>query len=196
MLKPGYTDEVDVKGTAFIARRAYLVATHGQDAFDAFAEAWGKGDPEFEADVLPTTTIPSAVFLRFNDAVIEHFYEGNVSMHWEFGRASAEWALRQGPYKAFFKSKRIEDFLRTASSLWRAYYSEGTFEAKLDPATNVVHATIEVPAPDAHVHFELNVMGYLHRALELTGAVVTSYQALEGFSRGDDSVHYAFALER
>ncbi len=187
---------MDVKGTAFIARRAYLVATHGQEAFDAFAQAWGKSEPDFVLDVLPTTAIPSDLFLRFNDAVIDHFYEGKVSTHWEFGRASAEWALRQGPYKAFFKSKRIEDFLRTAASLWRAYYSEGTFEAKLDPATYVVHAYIEVPAPDAHVHFELNVMGYLHRALELTGAVVKSYRALEGFSRGDGSVHYAFTLER
>ena len=189
-----YYEAVDVKGTAFLARCAYLRAAFGKDAFDAFFESWRQGEEDFEQDVLPTSILQSGAFLRFGDAAIDRFYEGEVSTHWDFGRASAEWALREGPYKAFFQSKLIDRFLRTTPSLWKAYYSEGEFEAVLDSTTNVINAKVHVPPAYAHVHFELNVMGYLHRGLELAGATVTSYRALKGFTRGDDSVHYAFEI--
>lgn len=183
---------MDVKGTAFVARRAFLVAAFGEDAWREFFEAWLEANPEFPADVIPVSVLRVEDFLRFNEAVVDRFYEGDASTHWRFGEASAEWALREGPYKSFFQSHNTVDFLRTTPSLWKAYYSEGSFRAEFDPASSMVDAYIEVPIP--HLHFELNVMGYLHRGLQLTGAMVVGYEAVKGFSKGDESIHYRFRL--
>ena len=183
---------MEVKGTAFVARRAYLIATFGEDAWSEFFDSWLGANPDFEPDIIPVSVLPVRDFLRFNEEVIEHFYDGDVRTHWRLGEASAEWALREGPYKSFFQSNNTADFLRTAPSLWKAYYSAGSFSAEL--AGTIVDAFIEVP--EHHIHFELNVMGYLHRALELTGAEVLGYDAIEGFTKGDARVHYRFRLGR
>ena len=37
-------------------------------------------------------------------------------------------------------------------------------------------------------------MGFLHRAIELTGTEVLGYRVLEGFSKGDLRIHYRFRL--
>ena len=184
---------MDVKGTAFVARRAFLIAAFGDDAWQSFFDVFLRQQPTFDADIIPVSVIPVADFLAFNEAVVEHFYDGDVRTHWRFGEASAEWALREGPYKSFFQSNDVADFLRTAPSLWKAYYSEGSFRAALDDEARIVDAHIEVPV--AHVHFELNVMGYLRRALELTGAMVLQHEAVEGFTLGDSRIHYRFRLE-
>lgn len=183
---------MEVKGTAFVARRAFLIAAFGEDAWRELFDAWLRENPDFPEEVIPVSVIRVEDFLRFNDAVVNHFYDGDVRAHWRFGEASAEWALSEGPYKSFFQSHNTVDFLRTTPSLWKAYYSEGSFRAEFDPASSLVDAWIEVPVP--HVHFELNVMGYLHRALELTGAKVVAHEALRGFSKGDESIHYRFRL--
>ena len=189
-----YSLWVLVKGTAFVARRAYLVGAFGREAFDAFFDPWRAAEPDFALEILPISTIPVQAFLRFADAVVDHFFDGDAESHWTLGRASAEWALREGPYKAFFRTQNYVDFLRTAPTLWKAYYSEGRFEASFDEATRTVDARIELPVQHKHLHFERNVMGYLRGALELIGATVETTVAVESYERGDDRVHYRFVL--
>lgn len=183
-----------VKGTAFVARRSFLISEFGQDAFDTFFAAWRADEPEFADEIIPISTIEVSAFLRFADAVVKHFFDGRSATHWKLGRASAEWALREGPYKAFFQTQNYSDFLRTAPALWKAYYSEGKFEATWDEKERRVDAVIELPVEHKHPHFELNVMGYLHRALELIGAKVSDSDSIESFLEGDDRVHYMFLI--
>ncbi len=183
---------MDVKGTAVVARRTYLVATFGEDAWDTFFDAWRQDEAAFRSGIISVSTVPVAAFLRFNEAVVEHFYAGDVSAHWRFGQASADWALRQGPYQSFLASRDTERFLRTSPTLWKAYYSAGSFRCQWDPQRRVVEAYVEVPV--RHVHFELNVMGYLTRALELTGVTIAEQHVVEGFTQGDARVHYRLEL--
>ncbi len=184
--------DVEVKGTAFLARRAFLVGAFGQDAWDAFFDTWRANEPAFADDIIAVTSLPVEPFLRLNDAVVDEFYDGEAQTHWLFGQASAEWALREGPYKAFFRSGAVANFLRTSPTLWRAYYSAGSFRVDWNADTRIADAHIEVSTP--HVHFEFNVMGYLSRAIELTGETVVRQDVVAGFSRGDSHVHYRFQL--
>lgn len=186
---------MQVKGTAFLARKALLGEQIGEDVWNAFVAEIGETIPIFADPIVAVTNIPVHDFLAFTDALVERFFDGDPQAHWRLGVASADWALTDGPYAVFFETRDIAGFLRTGPHLWRAYYSAGVFAGTLDQARGIVD--VKITGLDVkHVHFELNVMGYIKRGLELVGAKVKEVQPVLGFSQGDPEVHYRFVLEQ
>ena len=184
---------MNVKGTAYLARVSYLKQTLGEPAWEQFIAEYAKKVPRFGENVLPTTRIPAQDFVALNDEIVRRFFDGDDQSYWAMGRASGEWGLRQGPYKNFIDSKNYEQFLATGAALWSAYFDAGTLKSWWNAEAHLGEATITgVPIP--HVYFEYAVMGYIERALELTGATIRETRRLKGFSRGDDSVHYQFVV--
>lgn len=182
---------MNVKGTALIARRQIVVAEFGEEAWESFFAKLAHADPTLDG-VLPITSIPVANFLAFSNALVDEFYRGDQKVHWRFGEESAEWALTEGPYAHFRVSRDVRAFLRATPMLWKAYYSEGSFEASMDPEGKYVQAHIECPI--RHLHFEYSVMGFTSRALELVGIGARSHYVERGFAQRDRDVLYRFRL--
>ena len=179
-----------VKGTAFLARRSMLIERVGQAKWDAFFADLQEQIPSLAAPVVASSKLPAADFLKFSDLAVERFFAGDQRVLWMFGEKSADWAISEGPYKAFFQSRDVRSFVTAAPALWQAYYSAGELKADVDEG--VVDVSIHVPVQ--HVHFEFSVMGYVKRGLELIGTTVTRCEALKAFSLGDDHVHYRFVV--
>jgi len=183
---------MNIKGTAFIARRSMLVGRIGQEAWDKFFAEVQNEIPCFVEPVVASSKIPIEDFLKFNELAVAQFFQGNPRIYWTFGEKSAEWALSEGPYKSFFQSRDVRSFIGASPALWKAYYDEGDFSGYVDEG--VVDLFLK-KVPVKHVHFEFTVMGYAKRGLELIGTTVTKYEALKGYSLGDDEVHYRFMVK-
>lgn len=81
------------------------------------------------------------------------------------GEKSAEYSLIEGPYKIFIKSKEIEKFAKeTIPLIWTTFYTKGKLDSSIK--NNIIDIKV-VDLPVNHLYFEMVVMGYVKRALEL-----------------------------
>ena len=116
---------MNVKGSAWLARRSMLIAEFGQAAYDDFIGELRREDPTFDVPSLPTSKVPIEGFLKFNDRAIDRFYGGDLETYFTFGAASADYFSSGGPYQKTFFSADWHTFLRRAPLLWAQVYDEG-----------------------------------------------------------------------
>ena len=125
-----------VKGVAYLSRLQLLRAKLGDEALEVFLEDYRSKHPEFPRDVLPTTRIPARDFLHFMDAVVDSAYGGDAESLWEVGERSAEWSLREGPYRNLFEGRDIDRFATLAPVLYQNFFDTG--EARSERQGDVV----------------------------------------------------------
>jgi hypothetical protein len=182
---------MNVKGAAFLARRSLVIASFGEEKWNALLARLAKREPFFRDIVLPVTQIPAQKFLLFNEMLIAEFFGGDPKANWRLGEKGAEWALGEGPYKHLVKSRDVDAFIATAPKLWSTYYDEGAARA-VRQGSILDMRLMHIPVSD--VFFEYAVLGYFKRGLELVGANVKETRCIKGFSKGDHEVHYQFVL--
>lgn len=177
-----------VKGTAVLARRDSVVQAFGQQRWDAFVATQG---PTFRR-LLATDRIDMHEFLKFQEAILKQFFKGDPNALVTLGEKSAEWALREGPYKVFVTGKDVEKFAATVmAAVWRAYYSEGNAVAELKDQT--VHVRIS-DVPVMHPHLELASMGWFKRALEIVSGGPVRAEPVTRATPGATEIYYRFKL--
>lgn len=184
---------MDVKGTAFLARKAMLVREIGDERFNNFMRAISQQEPFFRQPILATTSIPIAAFLRFNDELVKDIYQGDWNSLWRFGEKSAEWAFTEGPHKSLLASKNVQSFVDAAVPIYRNYFSRGSAHASLKGDV-VEFRIVDVPQPYRHLYMEYALAGYFKRGLELVGARSVEPRRLKGFANGDSEAVYEFRL--
>jgi hypothetical protein len=184
---------MEVKGTAFLARRAMLSQEIGELRTLALVDAFTQAHPGFPRAVVATTSIPIELFIAFNEMLVRDVYGGDDKSYWRFGERSADWALTAGPYKHLRATKSLAQFAETGRLLYQNYFSEGRAETSIKDKT-VDLRLIGIPAAHRHVYFEYAIVGYFKRGLELVGAREVTSQRLRGFSRNDAEVHYRYTL--
>lgn len=183
---------MEVKGTAFLARRSFVEREHGAERFEAILTAVAEEEPVFRAPVLATTRIPMEAFLRFNQALIDTLYDGDAKANFVIGEQSAEWAFN-GPYKHIVTNKSIDAFIASAPAMYRNYYDEG--EAKADRRGKEIRLELTgIPAPCRSLYIEYGIMGYFRRGLEMVSGITPDMIAERGFSKNDEDVLYRFRL--
>src|SRR5579884_3920648 len=97
---------MEVKGTAFIARKSMLEREHGPERFERVLRKVAATEPCFRAPILATTRLPVESFIKLNDAIVKELYDGDEHSYFRFGEASAAWALSpSGPYKHLVQNK-------------------------------------------------------------------------------------------
>jgi hypothetical protein len=178
--------EMNIKGTAFLARKKVIVEKFGQEAWDEFLRQQIGHAPFFAAPVMASTNIPIESFLTFQDAMVKRFFNGNTKAYWDMGAASAQWSLTEGPYRTALERRDLKALVETLPGLWNNYYDEGRLSASLEG--NIVHVHL-YDVPVWHVSLELIVMGYFHRALELFTKRKVAWKQVSGGAPGVD-VHY------
>jgi hypothetical protein len=183
---------MEVKGTAFLARKSYVSREHGERRFDELLRRAALRDPVFNETILATTQLPVDAFLRFNELVVTELYAGDEQSYFRFGAASATWALTEGPYKHLVTEKSIPRFAASAPVIYRIYFTAG--EARSEVLSERRVDTFLLGIEPHHVYFEYAIMGYFARGLELVSGTVVAMKVRRGFSRGDRDVHYEFTI--
>lgn len=184
---------MDVKGTAFVARKAYLERKFGVQRFDAILREQAKQDPVFAGPILATSKLPIQAFLRLQDRIVRELYAGDERSYFEAGTASAEFALGEGgPYRALVTNRDVTSFAASAPRIYRTYFDEGdavgTYDG--DKRISLVLKGIAI----RHVYFEYAICGYFKRGLELVSGKSVLMKCVRGFSRGDADVQYDFVI--
>jgi hypothetical protein len=195
-LRPGLIPlaSMEVKGTAFLARKSMLIQEFGETRFAAFLASHALEDPFFTHAILATTAIPMEKFLAFNDAIVRDLYGGDTMSYFRFGEKSAEWALTVGPYKNLRESKSLEKFAEMGRRLYQNYFTDGRAETWIVGNNKVELRILGVPAAYRHVYFEYAIVAYFKRGLELVGAKKVTMRRISGFSVGGADVHYEYQL--
>lgn len=183
---------MQVKGASFVSREQELVKAFGRKKWDAFIGRIAKVEPFFKRRIVATSSIPLEPFLYMQEELIRDFYNGEEVAYWALGENSGQWALTDGPYKIFMKTRDMRQFiLSVPQKLWDTYYTEGSIDVKLDGR----RIDIKIFSPIKHIYFEYVVMGYVYKALELIGAYPVEYKVIEGISTGSDNIHYVFHIQ-
>jgi hypothetical protein len=185
---------MEVKGTAFLARKAMLVQELGEARCAEFLARYALEDPFFAQSVLATTTIPVEKFIALNDAMVRDLYSGDTMSYFRFGEKSAEWALTVGPYKNLRESKSLGKFAEMGRLLYQNYFSQGRADTSIVGNNKVELRILGVPAAYRHVYFEYAIVAYFKRGLELVGAKTVVMRRITGFSVGDPDVHYEYRI--
>lgn len=186
---------MDVKGTAFLARKVMLVEEIGEERFNRIVAEIARREPIFGQPIHATTLIPMRVFLAFNDAIIDEVYGGDRSTYLLFGERSAEYALLLGPYKRIRETNSVAVFVESARFIYQGYYTAGRAEGTLDG--DVAELRLHgVPCEHKHLYLEYESAAYVRRGIELIDMHAVTMECVRGFSRGDDEVHYRYVIER
>lgn len=183
---------MEVKGTAFVARRVQLERAFGPGKFEELVRAQAAVDLVFHRPVLATSRLPMAAFLRLNDRIVRELYAGDEQSYWELGTLSADFALGEnGPYQSLVKSRDVQTFADSGTRLWKTYFDEGSASSRFDGKNKV---SLELQTPIPHVYFEYAVCGYFARGLALVSGRSVRHTCLRGFSRGNRDVAYEFTV--
>lgn len=183
---------MEVKGTAFLARKAMLEQEIGAERFAALLREAAERDPVFATPILATTRLPIDAFLRFNELIVTEVYDDDEHSYFRFGEQSAAWAL-SGPYKRLVENRSIDEFVASAPTIYRNYFTEG--EARATRKGNVVELRLEgIPVKWGHAYFEYAICGYFRRGLEEVSGAPVEMHAAASFVQGDDHVAYEYTL--
>lgn len=184
---------MNVKGAAFLAREALMIASKGAPTWRDYMEGYAEQEPFFRHRITDRTLIPAEVFLAFNDDLVRRFFGGDTRAYWTFGERSAQFALAQGLLKGLFRPGDLAVWLEYTPQLWEAYYDAGKVEVRMISDTLADMLITDVPIP--HVYFEYTACGFAEGGLKQVGARNPSPERLRGFSCGDPDVQYRFRLE-
>jgi hypothetical protein len=186
---------MDVKGTAFLARKTMIEREFGAQRFAALIREASARDPIFSSAILATSKIPIEAFLRFNEIIVRDLFHGDEQSYFRFGEASAMWALGpDGPYRRLVTDRSVAEFAASAPAIYRNYFDHGEARSEMRRPTEVRLSIVGIDAPYRHVYFEYAVMGYFKRGLEMVSGMRIEMTADKAFSKGDDESVYTFTI--
>jgi len=182
---------MEVKGTAFLARKAMLIGEIGQERFDALMRRFRATHGPLLENVLATSVLPLRPFLDWNELIVREVYRGDVQSYFRIGQKSAEWGLTQGPYKHLVATKSYEQFAQSGRVIYASYFTKGRAESGL--RGNVVEMRLmDIPREFHHAYLEYAIAGYFQRGLELVAGGPVDMKPVRGFTKGDPDVLYEY----
>ncbi|MEZ4312168.1 MAG: hypothetical protein R3F14_29420 [Polyangiaceae bacterium] len=185
---------MDVKGTAFLARKLMLVEDIGEGRYEEFLAEFARREPVFAEPIHATTHLPLQAFVAFNEALVNTFYGGDPGAYFRFGEKSAEYALIIGPYKRIRDTSSVAAFVEAARFIYQGYYTAGRAEGCLEGNTAELKLH-GIPPEHRHLYLEYAIAGYVRRGIELVSLRSVHMERVAGFSCGDDLVHYHYVIE-
>lgn len=185
---------MEVRGTAFLARKLMLIEEIGEERFNALLLEVARIEPLFLEPIHATTLIPIRAFVVFNEALVQALYGGDTASYLRFGESSAEYGLLLGPYKRIRETNSVAVFVECARIVYQGYYTEGWAEGSL--AGNIADLKLHGIQPeDRYLYLEYAIAGYVRRGIELVSLHSATMERVRGFSCGDDEVHYRYVIE-
>ncbi len=180
---------MNVKGVAFLARRALVTDEKGAAAWERYLSELGAKEPLFTQPILPITALPVQPFLRALDLLVATVYGGDPKTWWHFGTTAGKQALTTGQLKGLFKPGEARKLLAFAPKIWGGYFDFGALST-FDSGPDTVD--LRITGAPKHPYFEGAVVGFASGAIELLGARQAMPDRLKGFVGGDAEVLYRF----
>jgi hypothetical protein len=176
-----------------IARRKGVVDKFGEPAWLAFVRDMNGRYPTLESPFLATATIAIDEFLAINDEIVKRFYQGNPRVYFELGRASARWALTEGPYQEYAR-RGLPTLIEFLPTLYRTYYAETRSRIELKHEGNVVHYKI-LDLEQWHPYLEFVIVAFAQGTMEVvTGKRTSAVPVKAGPAALKDGIYYRILL--
>jgi hypothetical protein len=185
---------MDVKGTAFLARKVMLIEEIGEERCTQFLSEFARKEPTFDQPISATTLIPLPAFIALNEEIIATFYGSDPLSYLRFGEKSAEYALTIGPYKRIRETNSIQAFVEGARHIYQNYYTAGRAEGSMHD--NVADLKVHgVPSEHRHIYLEYVSCAYFRRGIEILSCHSVTMTRILGYTSGDEEIHYRYAIE-
>jgi hypothetical protein len=174
---------MQVKGTAVETLPIFIKMKFGEQALERWLKALGAlAQKEYSGLIMASGWYPlREMFIEPTQALCDVFFERKISGAEEVGRFSAEHALK-GIYKFFIKLGSPESLIERAGMIFPTYYRPS--------AMNIVDkvkggATFRITQfEDAHPTVEHRILGWIERALQISGAKSPQVQIVCSMTSG------------
>ena len=172
-----------VRGLTILTRKVIVTRSFGAEAWLQLYRDVASSHRSFRSLITQDTLVPLPEYLAFHDELVRRFYSEDVASHVALGRASARWALVDGPCKSFIEHRDLAGFVGAFPGFWETYFSDTSSrsEASLN-GDSVEFKTLDLP--QWHPYFEHFVMGYMTEALEMFCANPIGATRLRGGGKG------------
>jgi len=173
-----------VKGTAVKSIQEFVQTKYA----DKYAE-WLKAMPETSRNIMSKPVYVSDWY-SVKDAAIEPtiaigkviFNGDSIKAGWETGRFSSEQALN-GIYKVFVKMATPQFIIGRSGKILPSYYDPSEIAVKETGSKHVVLNISKLPSN--HEVLEARILGWIQKALEVTGCKNVQINPTKSLTKGD-----------
>jgi hypothetical protein len=177
------------KGTALYTIPHFIKNKFGEDALKKWLDSLSPGAKElFAGNIVPVSVYPlTEMFTDPTVKMCEMFYGGDFKKTSDLGRFSADYSLT-GVYKFFVKLGSPQYIAKKASVILPTYYQPSTMET-VETGDN--HAIVRITQfPEIHEVIEYRILGWVQRAIEITGMQGVEAEITKSLSRHDSFTEY------
>ncbi len=157
-----------VRGIAVLTRKMIVTRRFGAEAWARFYDDVARTHRCFRSLITPDTLIPLPSLLAFNDEAMRRFFKHNDASHFELGRQNCQWALTEGPFRAFKDKGDLAGLVGSLPSFHRLYFADSATRSEaalLDDGSGVEFKVFDLP--EWHPYLEHCVTGYVAEVLEM-----------------------------
>lgn len=178
-----------IKGSVLLARLKYVNEHGGEAALEQVLARLPRPDQEvLRSWILRIEWYPLDLNLRLDDAISEVLSPNDKSrVFLEMGRASAQMNL-EGPQKPYVREGDPQFLLNQAARIYADYHTSGRRTCEPTGAKSAVVRTFEAESVTANDC--LTVVGWLERAIEMSGGKNVRVTETRCRARGDAHCEY------
>jgi hypothetical protein len=175
---------VEVKGTAIITLPVFIKKRFGEGGFNQWIDAL---TPEarkvYQDQVFSSSWYPlKEVFIEPLRKMCSLFYAGDLKGARESGRFSADYSLK-GIYKILVKLGSPESMLDRAGTIMGLYYNPSEIKVV---ERRKGHGIMQISNfPDMDRALEIRIVGWMERALEISGGKQPDIKVTKSLTAGD-----------
>ncbi len=186
--------KVMVKGALILADQEYTIRCHEQEGWDRLVAALPTKMAEAcRQGIVPYYWYPMELRMAVLDAFNKLFAAGDLLMFWELGCFEAGHNL-SSYYRGFAQPVGADEAVQLGKLFWTILYSRSNVEVTLEGTSMVVSVH---GFPKLGEHCCHTIRGYIHGALEFSGAVGGHLESNEPtcINRGDDLCRFHLTWE-
>jgi uncharacterized protein (TIGR02265 family) len=179
----------NVKGTLLLARMKYLRARGDEDAERVLRRMTVADQQALRGMLLPSTWYPAGLLLRLELTTAALLARGDRrQLFIDLGRFSADTNLGPtGVQRAYLRDGDPHYLLRNVPRMYSAQHSDGTRSCE---ETGPKSATVRTEGGETSADDCLTTVGWLKRAIELSGGRIVTVEETRCRARGATSCEY------
>jgi DNA-binding CsgD family transcriptional regulator len=157
-----------VRGIAVLTRKMVVTRRFGAEAWARFYADVASAHSCFRSLITRDTLIPLRALLAFNDEAMRRFFKNNDASHFELGRQNCQWALTEGPFRAFKEKEDLAGLVGSLPSFHRLYFADSATRSEaqlLEDGSGIEFKVFDLP--EWHPYLEHCVTGYVAEVLEM-----------------------------
>jgi hypothetical protein len=178
-----------IKGTGPRSHKAFVKKNFGDEGLDRVLRSLSEADRAVMGStvILPSDWVDFEPYINFFHAVARELNNGDESIWFRMGEASAEREL-SGIYRIFLKLGSPGFIIKQTAAVFKQYYSEGVATSEV-LGSNKVRLRITGFEPH-HYPIESVIGGWGKKALELSGARDPRVKVISSLKSGGGVIEY------